>query len=105
MKNQKNINYTSEWISEKWTVGQYIPTDGFKTVDNHSCVCQFNKNLIAITGPADDIESQKLADLISAAPELLQFLKEAIEVLIDHSLNDEIKDKWLAVLDKAQGVK
>ena len=67
---------TESSIKGKWTVGQYEPTESFKAIKVHSCVCRSDDmGLIAITGPADDLESQKQADLFSAAPELLETLK------------------------------
>jgi hypothetical protein len=66
------------WISEKWTVGQYAPSETFKQIENHSCVCRPDLGLIAIAGRADDPEAQALSDLISTSPELLMALKKLV---------------------------
>lgn len=69
----------SDWLKEKWTVGQYTPTQTFKEITNHSCVCRKDDmGLVALFGPADDLESQRMADLFSAAPEMLEALKSLV---------------------------
>lgn len=71
-----------EWLKEDWTVGQYTPTASFRTITNHSCVCKkSDMGLIAITGPAEDEESQKLSDLFAASPKTLEALKKTRKAL------------------------
>lgn len=70
----------NKWVKENWTVGQYTPTENFKAITNHSCVCRKdNMDLIAVVGPAECLESQKQADLITAAPELLEALDRFVK--------------------------
>lgn len=59
-----------------WNVGVYEITETFKSIPQHSCVCDpVTLGLIAVCGPAEDQQSQVDADLIAAAPELLEALK------------------------------
>lgn len=77
--------HLSDWIKENWTVGQYEPTESFKSIKNHSCVCRkADMGLIAVVGPAEDVESQKQADLFAAAPEMLEMLKDCANLLKSH---------------------
>ena len=91
-----------------WTVGQYEPTDSFKNIKNHSCVCDQDKGLIALTGPADDKESQQLADLFAVAPDMLNALKHVreqmphIETGVNNGSENMLKDVFNAI-DKAEG--
>ena len=72
-------------------VGQYTPTDEFKSIPNMSCVCFENLDLIAVTGPADDQESQEYAELFRAAPGMYKALKDIIEMC------DEKMGEWSSV--------
>lgn len=66
-------------IGSKWTVGQYTPSENFKKITNHSCVCCAETlEVIALCGSADDLDSQKQADLMAAAPEMLKALEEML---------------------------
>ena len=58
--------------------GVYEATDAFRSITQHSCVCFDDMGLVAVTGPADDRESQKYAELFAAAPDLLKALKLAV---------------------------
>lgn len=63
------------------TVGQYTPTDSFKNIPSHSCVCYADDmGLVAVTGPAGDLESQQCADLFSASPELLAVVEKFLDL-------------------------
>lgn len=85
--------HLSDWIKQEWTVGQYEPTESFKSIKNHSCVCRKgDMGLIAVTGPAEDVESQKQADLFAAAPKLLEACGEALGVLNEPGIMDV--DEW-----------
>lgn len=106
LKKVAHIDFIEKWKKEKWTVGQYTPGPVFKAVKNHSCICRKDGLVvIAVTGSAEDIESQKLADLFSAAPEMLGCLKrlkaclEKENIKLDFYSNMSI-DKVIA---KAEG--
>lgn len=72
---ERNAQRIEKWANEDWVAGQYKPSDSFKTIDNHSCVCKQNDlGLISLSGAADDEDSQKLSDLISQAPKLYVLL-------------------------------
>lgn len=78
----KDAGSVEEWVKQEWTVGQYTPTASFKTITNHSCVCKkSDMGLVAITGPAEDEESQKMSDLFSAAPDMLKACQHALPLL------------------------
>ncbi len=49
--------------------GVYDATPEFQSIQQHSCVCYADDlGLVAVTGPADDVESQQFAELFAAAP-------------------------------------
>jgi hypothetical protein len=58
--------------------GVYKTTESFKAIKEHSCVCFDDMTLVAVTGPAEDKESQKYSELFAAAPDLLKALKSAV---------------------------
>lgn len=65
-----------------WAVGVYESTDAFRSIAQHACVCDPETlALIAVTGRADDRQSQVDADLIAAAPELLAACKSALTAM------------------------
>ena len=78
--------FIDQWLGDGWTVGQFQPGDGFRRIGNHSCVCKPNKEVIAVTGPAEDLESQKLSDLIAAAPEMFLAISDFRELMTDKSI-------------------
>lgn len=56
-----------------WSVGVYEATEGFRQIRQHACVCDPETlALIAVLGRAEDRQSQIDADLVAAAPDLLQ---------------------------------
>jgi hypothetical protein len=60
-----------------WAVGQYTATESFKSIDNHTCVCVPDTMLlIATCGPADDLKSQRDADVIAAAPDYYEACRD-----------------------------
>lgn len=59
------------------TVGQYVPSDDFKKIELHTCVCKLDGSLVALTGPADNEIGQADAILYAAAPDLLAACKAA----------------------------
>lgn len=62
------------------TFGVYETTPAFQAIPKHSCVCYADdRGLVAVTGPADDPESQRLSELFAAAPELLAACKLLIK--------------------------
>lgn len=101
------MSLLDQWLKEKWTVGQYTPSENFKAITNHSCVCRpDNLALIAVTGPAEDIESHKLSDLIAAAPELLSMLKHILGTQTkwpEARMSEEYIDEIRALIAKAEG--
>jgi hypothetical protein len=62
--NNKHLNF-----------GVYEATDNFRAIQQHSCVCFDDMGLVAVTGPAEDKESQEYAQLFAAAPDLLTALE------------------------------
>lgn len=94
----------SEWAKQGWTVGQYTPSENFKQIANHSCVCRKDDmGLIAITGPAEDLESQKMADLFAAAPEMLEALKELEKYYTLLGTTGAFYERVVALIAKAEG--
>jgi len=94
----------ADWIKENWTVGQYTPTEAFKAISNHSCVCRKDDmSLIALFGPAEDRESQKMADLFAAAPEMLEALKEAEDEIQAAGRYECVLEMVRSAIAKAQG--
>lgn len=64
-------------MNKKLSVGQYTPTEEFKAIPNMACVCyEEDRGLVAVTGPADDQESQEYAELFRAAPRMYKALKK-----------------------------
>lgn len=92
------MKFLAQWLSEGFVVGQYNPTENFKSITNHSCVCKPNLDLIALTGDATNEESQKLADLFSAAPDLYYALDSIL-----YNCNSENIKVAEAALKKARG--
>lgn len=72
-------------------VGIYEATDAFRSIKQHSCVCFDDMGLVAVTGPAEDKEAQKYADLFSAAPDLLSALTELRDL---YSVTTEMTDTY-----------
>jgi hypothetical protein len=61
------------------TVGVYQPTERFRQIREHACVCRADDmGLVAVCGPAGDPESEKDAELFAAAEELLAACKGAL---------------------------
>jgi len=85
-------------------VGTYDATETFRSVNRHIAVCRPNGELIAVTGPDDDVtgESERIAQLFAAAPDL----KAACEAISKADNYDEIeaaKELAKAALSKATG--
>ena len=68
-------------MSKHLNFGVYKTTENFRKIEQHSCVCFDDMALVAVTGPANDEESQRYAELFAAAPELLNMLELAIRYL------------------------
>ncbi len=103
--------FLNKWLSENWTVGQYTPTQDFQEIQNHSCVCrEHDKGLVSLSGPADDLESQALSDLVSAAPEMLDLLEQMSSASEDANINlnsylSDWSDRMNTIIKKARGEK
>lgn len=89
-----------------WSVGVYDATEKFRSIEQHSCVCDpETMALIAVTGPADDRQSQIDADLIAAAPDLLAAC-EAVLYNARFSFpvgTNKVKEQLVAAINKARG--
>jgi hypothetical protein len=69
---------------QKLTVGFYQTTEAFKSIIEHTAVMNEETGLlVAVTGPAHDPESERLARLFASAPELEVERRELIYKL-DH---------------------
>jgi hypothetical protein len=91
-------------LNRHLTVGQYTPTPAFKAIENHSCVCYADDlGLVALTGPAADMDSQRYADLFAAAPDMLDTLKRTARWLEEThaSMGDECAAEVLADIETA----
>ena len=102
--------FLAQWLEEKWTVGQYTPTASFQQITNHSCVCKPDLGMIALAGPADCEESQKMSDMFSASPEMMAELEAIDSHLEKHSkVTIEYGSVWhnqiRTILEKARGTK
>jgi hypothetical protein len=92
-------------------VGVYETTETFKAIEKHSCVCFDDMTLVAVTGPAEDKESQEYAELFAAAPELLEACEAAFSWLdnfgadspIEFGGEQELHDILHAAIAKAKG--
>ena len=77
-------------------VGQYTPSEEFRAIAAHVCVYrpvdEGGGAPVAICGPAGDPESEKEAQLFSAAPELFDAAEDMLDTLeaIGRVLTDEI---------------
>ncbi len=81
-------------------VGCYRPTKRFMTIDEHVAV-KFAETdgLVALVGPAGDLESWEYARLFAAAPEMLKVLENLIfcwEGDGDGTPDDATIDRYLA---------
>lgn len=75
------VDLIEAWTEEGWQIGQYAPSQVFKDIEKHACVCRADKSLVAITGEVFDIEAQKQAELFAVAPQLVK----AIEALLPYA--------------------
>lgn len=84
----------SKFTHRPLTVGFYVPTTRFLAVTEHTAVMDVETQaLIAVTGPANDPESEAHARLFAAAPELYEALKKCHEFI--GSLNGRCtKEVW-----------
>lgn len=70
--------------------GEYIATDKFRQIRKHVEVCFPNGALVAITGEADDRESQLYAAMFADAPTMLleiARLREALKKIRNLGIN------------------
>jgi len=64
-------------MNRKLTTGTYATTPAFSAIPEHTAVCfDDDGGLVAVTGPANDPKSEAYARLFSAAPDLLEALRE-----------------------------
>lgn len=62
-------------------VGFYKPTDTFREIEEHTAIMNTDTlGLVALTGRAHDKESEEIAHLFSAAPELLTELENLLDL-------------------------
>ena len=64
-------NDLKKLASRKLWSGEYTATDNFRKIEKHASVCFEDGALVAVTGPADDHESQLYAALFADAPAML----------------------------------
>jgi len=57
--------------SRKLWHGEYVATDNFRAIKKHASVCFEDGVLVAVTGRADDRESQLYAAMFADAPAML----------------------------------
>jgi hypothetical protein len=58
--------------------GVYKTTETFRAIENHCAICFDDMTLVAVTGPAEDLESKQYAELFVAAPKMLEILRTII---------------------------
>lgn len=68
---------------KKLEASKYEATDEFRAIDWHACVMDETGGLIAATGPAGDAESERMARLFAAAPDLLDALQAILKGFVD----------------------
>ena len=79
--------------SRKLWYGEYVATDNFKAIEKHASVCFEDGALVAVTGRADDRESQLYAAMFADAPAMLlevAKLREALEIAADALANEDL---------------
>jgi hypothetical protein len=58
-------------IHTPFITGVYHTTEEFRAIEDHAAVCQaWTGMLIAVCGPANDEDSQKVAQLFASAPDM-----------------------------------
>lgn len=65
--------------------GEYIATKNFKAIEKHASVCFEDGTLVAVTGKADDRQSQLYAAMFADAPSMLleiAKLRNAVEAAL-----------------------
>lgn len=50
-----------------WMKGTYVPTDEFKTIKEHECICRADGSLVAVFGPKGDRQSIIDRDAVGVA--------------------------------------
>ena len=55
-----------------WHVGLYRASKAFRSIEVHIAVLRHNKHLLAISGPAGNVQAKEDAALMAAAPDLLE---------------------------------
>lgn len=64
--------------------GVYEPTEAFKSIKEYACVCRKDTmELIAVCGPAHDVESQMAADLFANAADMRDCLIAILNLQAD----------------------
>lgn len=101
----------------EWSVGVYETTEtmiAHLKAKPQSCVCLVENGqpgmVIALCGDADDPQSQRDADLLAAAPKMLEALKAYFEIenaSVDESISDHLTERFermaCAAIAKATG--
>jgi hypothetical protein len=73
-------------MNEQLYFGVYETTETFRSIQQHSCVCFLDGTLVAVTGPAEDRDSQKYAELFHAAPAMLKALEDVRQYYVENDL-------------------
>lgn len=90
-------------VEEELRFGVYETTETFRSVPQHACVCRPDLELVAVTGPAGDPESEAWAELFSHAPAMLRMLKRAWSVLDEQVSKDGRVGRHVAQLHEDLG--
>lgn len=84
---------------EKLAVGCYVPTEEFREIVEHTAVYRPDAanpewgQLVAVTGPYGDAESERDARLFAKAPEMLCALRDVLNAgdIYDWDVQDRIE--------------
>jgi hypothetical protein len=68
-------------MTTKWETGYYQPSENFLQIREHRAIMRSdNQKLIAVCGPTD-YKTERVAQLIAAAPDLLEALKVSLSLV------------------------
>ena len=90
-------------MTRKWETGFYQPTEKFLAITEHRAVMRSSDQmLIALCGPVGDNDTEEVARLIAAAPQLLKALEFAIGELEDMTTDEFSRGADKAVRDRLE---